>query len=164
MGEGEVRVVDMHVRAKSPADQAWIEALLTERWRSTEVVFGDATLAADRLPAWIAGKREGLATYHLAQRAELVTLDAVVPGRGVGTALVQALADHLRAAGWSALHVSTTNDNLDALRFYQRRGFCITAIHPGAIDQARRLKPVIAEIGRYGIPIRDEIELVLQLK
>lgn len=151
----------MRVREKSPADQDWIETLLAERWGSTDVVFGGASHAAHRLPAWIAGDRQGLATYHLAERADLVTLDAVVPGRGIGTALVQALADHLRAAGWPALHVSTTNDNLDALRFYQRRGFRLKAVYPGAIDQARRLKPTIPQIGHYGIPIRDEIELIL---
>jgi hypothetical protein len=55
----------------------------------------------------------------------------------------------------------TTNDNLDALRFYQRRGLRLVAVHAGAVDEARRLKPEIARVGEYGIPIRDEIELEL---
>ncbi|MGD8245715.1 MAG: hypothetical protein PVG25_02965 [Anaerolineae bacterium] len=57
----------------------------------------------------------------------------------------------------------TTNDNLAALRFYQRRGFSLVAVHPGAVDQARTLKPEIPAIGHSGIPIRDEIELELPL-
>ena len=58
----------------------------------------------------------------------------------------------------------TTNDNLDALRFYQRRGFRITAIHAGAVDDSRaRLKPEIPEAGDHGIPLRDELELELTL-
>ncbi len=68
------------------------------------------------------------------------------------------------AAGCRRFWVLTTNDNVDALRFYQRRGFRLTAIRCGAVDQARRtLKPQIPMIGNYGIPIRDEIELAQDL-
>jgi hypothetical protein len=56
----------------------------------------------------------------------------------------------------------TTNDNLDALRFYQRRGFRLAKLRRGAVDAARsRLKPTIPEVGSFGIPIRDEIVLEL---
>jgi len=58
----------------------------------------------------------------------------------------------------------TSNDNLDALRFYQRRGLRLVAVHRGAIDEARRVKPSIPATGEYGIPVRDEIELELQLR
>jgi ribosomal protein S18 acetylase RimI-like enzyme len=57
------------------------------------------------------------------------------------------------------VRVTTTNDNLNALRFYQRRGFRIMGVHPGAVNEARRLKPSIPAIGAYGIPICDEIDL-----
>ena len=58
------------------------------------------------------------------------------------------------------LWLITTNDNLDALRFYQRRGLRLAALRPGAVDESRAaLKPSIAEVGEYGIPIRDEIVL-----
>jgi GNAT superfamily N-acetyltransferase len=113
------------------------------------------------LPALIGGEQEGLATYQIRRTniAELITLDAVTAKRGVETALIEALVSRLRVEGVSVLRVITTNDNLDALRFYQRRGFRITAVRPGAVDEARRVKPSISEIGEYGIPIRDEIEL-----
>ena len=57
----------------------------------------------------------------------------------------------------------TTNDNLNALRFYQGRGFRLVAVHPGAVEASRRLKPQIPELGSFGIPIRDELELELSL-
>jgi hypothetical protein len=70
----------------------------------------------------------------------------------------------VRAAGLSRIWVVTTNDNLDALRFYQRRGFRLLALRPAAVDAARRsLKPSIGTVGSYGIPLRDELELVLDL-
>jgi GNAT superfamily N-acetyltransferase len=91
--------------------------------------------------------------------AELVTLDAITAGLGVGTALIEALLSRLSAEGVEILRVTTTNDNLSALRFYQRRDFRITEVRPGAVDDARRLKPSIPIVGEYGIPIRDEIDL-----
>lgn len=52
----------------------------------------------------------------------------------------------------------TTND--EALRFYQRRGFRLSALRTGAVDESRsRLKPQIPTAGDFGIPVRDEIEL-----
>jgi hypothetical protein len=57
----------------------------------------------------------------------------------------------------------TTNDNLEALRFYQRRGFVLSRLRPGAVDKSRAsLKPQISTTGEFGIPIRDEIELELR--
>jgi hypothetical protein len=60
--------------------------------------------------------------------------------------------------------VVTTNDNLDALRFYQRRGFRLAVLRPGAVDRSREsLKPGIPETGAGGIRLRDELELQMDL-
>ena len=78
--------------------------------------------------------------------------------RGIGTALLEAVIEAV--AGCDRIWLVTTNDNLEALRFYQRRGFVLSALRPGAVDEARRrLKPRIAGIGEFGIPLRDELEL-----
>lgn len=54
----------------------------------------------------------------------------------------------------------TTNGNVDALRFYQRRGFRLSELHPGATAAAREtLKPGIPLLGNHDILIRDEIIL-----
>jgi GNAT superfamily N-acetyltransferase len=153
----------MQVRLKRSGDQAWIDKVLADRWGPPGLVVARGELLDPRpLPAFIAGEREGLATFRIAADrsfAELVTLDALVPRRGVGTALVDALRAYLRGEGVPLLRVTTTNDNLDALRFYQRRGFRIVAVRPGVVDAARRLKPSIPAVGAYGIPLSDEIEL-----
>jgi GNAT superfamily N-acetyltransferase len=109
------------------------------------------------------GKNE-IAIAEAKRAVEMVPIskdavDAVTTRRGAGTALIEALVSRLRAEGVSLLRVTTTNDNLDALRFYQRRGFRIIAVRPGAVDESRRVKPSIPATGEYGIPIRDEIEL-----
>jgi GNAT superfamily N-acetyltransferase len=151
------------VREKTAADQPWIEGLLRERWGGTVVVVHGARFDAAALPALVAGDRQGLATYCIDGEGELVTLDALRPRRGVGTALLGELVRRLSASGISTLRVTTTNDNLDALRFYQRRGFRLARLRCGALDETRRLKPAIPATGAYGIPLRDEIELRLDL-
>ena len=154
----------MKVRDKEPEDQPWIEKILSERWGGVQVIVHNEIFDAHLLPALVAGEKDGLATFRIQQTnrvkfAELMTLDAVTANQGVGTALVEVLISRLRVEFVTALRVTTTNDNLNALRFYQRRGFRITEVRPGAVDKSRCIKPSISLIGEYGIPIRDEIEL-----
>jgi ribosomal protein S18 acetylase RimI-like enzyme len=78
----------------------------------------------------------------------------------VGSALIAEVEQIARRAGCTRLWLITTNDNVDALRFYQRRGFRLAALRPGAVDDSRtRLKPEIPDVGDHDIPIRDELEL-----
>lgn len=62
-----------------------------------------------------------------------------------------------------AIRSLSPDDNLNALRFYQKRGFVLVAIYRNALDIARKLKPEIPLIGNDGIPLRDEIELEMIL-
>ena len=160
----------MQIREKEPADEPWISSVLDEHWGANGtgiiIVHGES-FDARTLPALIAGEKDGLATYKIAPdtlTAELVTLDALKPHQGIGGALIDALVARLQLQGVNVLRVTTTNDNLDALRFYQRRGFRIVAVRPGAVDEARKIKPTIPAVGEFGIPIRDEIDLELQIE
>ncbi len=122
-------------------------------------------LARPAVVAFDAGAVAGVLTYDVVgDSCEILTLHAARQWSGVGSALVAMVARLAAAAGCRRLWVLTTNDNVDALRFYQRRGFRLSDIRYGAVDQARRtLKPQISMTGNYGIPIRDEIELAQDL-
>ena len=111
------------------------------------------------------GELVGVATYVVdGDACELLTLHADTRLTGVGTALVEAVRARALDAGCGLLWVVTTNDNVDALRFYQRRGFRLARLRTGAVDQSRdTLKPEIPAIGDHGIPLRDEIELEMSL-
>jgi len=112
------------IRPAGPADVAWIADFLRERWGTTTVVVHGKVVDAAQLPALIAEPRRGLATYRrLGGDAELVTLNAVPPGVGTGTALLESLTRKLGAEGCARLWLTMTNGNLSALRFYLRRGF-----------------------------------------
>jgi ribosomal protein S18 acetylase RimI-like enzyme len=154
----------MVIRDRSDHDAAWIEALLRARWGGTIIVVNGEAIDATQLPSLVAGERDGLATYRLrGDEAQLVSLDAVDPGRGTGTQLVNALLERLQQQGVRRIWVTTTNDNLAALAFYQRRGFEIRQVRPDAIEAARRIKPAIPLVAENGIPIRDEIDLCREL-
>jgi GNAT superfamily N-acetyltransferase len=120
-----------------------------------------------RLPGIVAlleGAPAGLATYRVvAPDCELTSINSVVEGCGVGSALVAEVARRATVAACKRLWLITTNDNTAALRWYQKRGFVLAALHRDGIVQARRLKPSIPLRGADGIPIRDELELELAL-
>lgn len=151
------------IRPLAPADRPWAETFLARRWGSAQIVSRGVLHAAGRLPGFLASDGAapcGLVTYHLQGKAcEIVTLDSLVEGIGIGTALVQAVCSVARQAGCRRVWLITTNDNLPALRFYQKRGFRLAAIHRDALDRSRRLKPEIPPLEWQGIPLRDEIEL-----
>jgi GNAT superfamily N-acetyltransferase len=162
----ETRAGDVDLRIAPPADdadRAWLRALWHREWGGeTMVSRGRLHRLADlpALLAWHGGERAGAATYWVeGSQCELTSLNALAQWQGVGTALLVAVEDAAHRAGCARLWLITTNDNVDALRFYQRRGYRLTAVHPGAVDRARHLKPSIPPTGRYGIPLRDELEL-----
>ncbi|MGA8760227.1 MAG: GNAT family N-acetyltransferase [Stellaceae bacterium] len=149
------------IRRAGPADATWIVNFLRGRWSTTTIVVHGEVIEAAELPALIiAGDRQGLATYRaLGRDAELVTLDAMPTGAGIGTVLIEALVTRLHGEGRERLWLTTTNDKLSALRFYMRRGFRVIQVRPGAVDAARKLKPTIPVIGEHGIPVNEEIDL-----
>ena len=149
-------------RALREDERPWAAAVLLARW-GEEVLGEGAVHRPAELPAVVAeaaGVRVGLATWTVvADIAELVTVDALREGAGAGGALVEAVADAARAAHCRVLRVLTTNDNLPALRLYQRHGFALTGLLPGTVAAARARRPALPLTGHAGIAIRDELQL-----
>ena len=139
-----------------------------ERSGGEVVVTGGKARDASLLEGFVAeadGEPVGLATYETrGAECELVTLDSVREGIGAGSALLAAVANAAWKQGCRKLSVVTTNDNVRALGFYQRRGFVLVALRTRAVEKSRRLKPEIPELGLFDIPIRDELELALDLR
>ena len=100
------------------------------------------------------GEKVGLVTYSIVDEScEIVTLNSTHPSSGVGTALIEAVGDIAIKSACQRLWLITTNDNMNALRFYQKRGFVLVAVHRNALELSRRLKPEISLIGYDGIKI-----------
>lgn len=106
----------------------------------------------------------GLITYQRrGRRMEVVSLDSIRSGQGIGSALLAHLEKAAVQEGCQVIWLITTNDNLPALSFYLRRGYLLVATHWGAVTRARRLKPEIPRLGVGGVPIEDELELAKDL-
>jgi GNAT superfamily N-acetyltransferase len=148
-------------------DREWAAELLAREWGSTVVVSRGRVHDAAGLPGLVAHigvDRVGLVTWSArGADCEVVTLNSVVERRGVGRALLAGVAQEAAALGCRRLWLVTTNDNLHALRFYQRLGWDLVALHRGAVDEARLLKPEIPNVGLDGIALRHELELELRL-
>ena len=159
----------MKIRPWEPADQAAAQAFLARHNSLRGARLGDLVHPLDH-PALVAeaagGQMLGMLTYVPGQdwqQCEILTLHAGEQWRGAGTALIEAAGQLAGQQGCTRLRVITTSDTVDALRFYQRRGFCLVRVHRGAVDRSRAsLKPEIPGVGAYGIPLRDEIELEKQ--
>lgn len=106
----------------------------------------------------------GMVTYIIKDKGcEIISLDSIREGKGIGTSLIQTVESTALQNKCEIVKLITTNDNLSALRFYQKRGFVLSKFHKNAVQRARELKPEIPLIGHDGIPLRDEIELVKYL-
>lgn len=158
----------MLVRPSVPADLAQVESFLDEHG-SVRVARLSELVDARTHPSLIAEEEGGLAgvlTYVVEGDAcEVLTLHAAERWRGAGTALLEEVERVATSAGCRRLWLITTNDNVDGLRFYQRRGFRLASLHPGAVDRSRdALKPEIPVTGDHGIPLRDELVLEKELR
>ena len=153
----------MLVTDLSDSDRTWVRERTELLFGGDLVVSRDVVHTPADLPGFICAEgneRVGLATFMIdGDRCELVTLDALCQWCGVGTALLEAVEKAAVAAGCTRIWMITTNDNIDALRFFQRREFRISEVRPNGMDAIRKLKPGVPSVGHYGIPIRDEIEL-----
>jgi GNAT superfamily N-acetyltransferase len=163
-------VNDQEVRIRpvnEGGDRPMLAWLVAELWGSELVAVHGSVLQPAELPGFIAERSRrvvGLLTYQLAgDLLEIVTLNAIERRVGIGTMLIEAAVSTARRSGCRDIRLTTTNDNVDALRFYQRRGFRLAELRPGAVDRSRQEKPEIPRVGEYGIPLHDEIDLTLQV-
>jgi ribosomal protein S18 acetylase RimI-like enzyme len=154
------------VRPIEPDDRDELVDHVVDDWGSTKVATRGRLLDVTVLPGFVAedfGEWLGYATYELRDgELEVAVISTEGARRGAGSALLAACVRAATDAGATRLWLITTNDNTAALRFYQRRGFVLVELRPGAVAEARRtIKPEIGLLGNDDIPIRDEIELEL---
>ena len=156
-----------HIKPINSLDRKWLARFLEKHWRSTKIVTRGRVYSADELAGFVARQDDqpvGLVTYRIeGEECEIITINSLKEGGGIGSALVSVVRNAAISANCNRLWLITTNDNLDAMRFYQKRGFSFVTVHRSAIEESRRLKPEIPLIGKNGIPIRDEIEFEMLL-
>jgi ribosomal protein S18 acetylase RimI-like enzyme len=150
------------------SDRPEVAEFIERHWGSTKIMSGGRAYYPHELEGLIERRDEqivGLLTMHVVSDSlEVLTLNSTLEGQRIGSSLMLAAIDDARKRGLNRIWLTTTNDNLRAIGFYQRLGFRIVAVHVDAVDEARKVKPEIPEIGRQGIPIHDEIVLELTIQ
>ena len=156
-----------HIHRLTANDLPRLRKFWQEHWGDDFVVAHGTVFNPENVSGFIAlddNDWVGLVTYTFTDtECEIVSIDTLRENEGIGRALIQNVIDEARANQCSRVHVTTTNENLRALGFYQICGFKLSALRVNALEESRKVKPSIALLGENGIPLRDEIELEISL-
>ena len=155
------------LRRLTQEDLPRLRQFLLEHWGGEEMITRGKVYRPEQLEGFVVEDGEewiGLLTFAMEDgECELTSLDSLREGQGIGSKLIDEAIKEARRRGCKRLFLITSNDNLNALGFYQKRGFEIAAIYRGAVNQTRKIKPGIPLVGYNNIPLRDEIELEIKL-
>jgi len=155
------------IRRLTPDDLPRLRQFWIEHWDGEEMITRGNVYRVEQLDGFVAedgSEWVGLLTFYIKNgECEVTSFDSLREGQGVGTKLMNAVLDEARKQNCKRVFLVTTNDNMHALRFYQKRGFALVALYREAVNESRKLKPSIPLTGFDDIPIRDEIELEMIL-
>ena len=144
-----------------------VSTILKDEWNCPPSVSRGRVVDTTTLPGFISlsgNKVNGVITYNIEESdCEIVTLNSLEENKGIGTALIHAVVAVAKENGCRRLWLITTNDDIGAIRFYQRKGFDLAAAHINAMEISRKMKPSIPMIGMNNIPIKHELEFEMWL-
>lgn len=150
------------IRRLTRDDLSRLRQFWMKHWGGETMIMHGLEVRYDEVEGFVFGDWAGLITFMIGKdQCEITSLDSLQAGRGIGTQLIDEVILEARKRNCHRLFLITTNDNLNALGFYQRRGFELSALYRGAVNETRKSKPSIPLIGENRIPLRDEIELEL---
>lgn len=148
-------MIDLHNRER-------VNHFICEHWYSTDMIIRGEIVDMSKVDGIIALENEeimGLLTYRICNKiCEITSLDSLVEGKGIGTTLIKRAIGIARECGCQKIIVVTTNDNIVAIRFYQKRGFDMAGFYRNSLADSRKIKASIPFVGDNGIPLKHEIE------
>jgi N-acetylglutamate synthase-like GNAT family acetyltransferase len=145
-------------KAVSEIIKGWGSDILVSKGKTYKTEDLDGILTYDN------NKIIGLGLYYIKNNeCEIVLLETFLQNKGIGTQIIEKIKEVAKIKNCKRIWLITSNDNIDAIKFYQRKGFNIANIYKNAMDKSRELKPSIPLIGNYEIPIRDEIEFEIKI-
>lgn len=151
------------IRPVQGKDSQLIAEMMEKNWGGEPLVIRGLKYYPSKLPGLMVlddRRIVGFLFYEIQNRAcEIIVFEIFDKFHGIGTQVLNQLIEIAKNKDCKKIHLMTTNDNLDALRFYQKRGFHICGIHIDSVKNSRKIKPAIGEFGDFGIPLRDEIDL-----
>ena len=157
----------MDIQQIDQFNREWIDEFILQQWFSMQMVVRGESIDLSTAAGYYAVEGDeiiGLITYRITDNEmEILSLDSLRENKGIGTELLNKAIFKAVETGCSKITLITTNDNLLALRFYQKRGFDMCRLYCNAIEQSRKIKPEIPLFGENGIRIKHEIQLEMIL-
>lgn len=157
----------MGIRNISEQNRQQVNDFISSHWFCTNMVVRGEIVDMTKMDGFVMYNDEtiiGLVTYRIKDReCEIMSLDSLRENQGIGTALVNKVVEEAIKTKCTKVKLITTNDNINAMRFYQKRGFDIVRIYQNSLEVARRMKPSIPVIGEFGIPLKHEIEFEMDI-
>ena len=149
-----------HIRRLAQNDLIRLQDFWSKQWGDDFIVVHNEIIHYDEVDGFIYDDWAGVITFTIrGEECEITSLDSLNVGKGIGTTLIDVVLREAKEKKCRRVFLITTNDNLYALGYYQRRGLELAAIYRGAVNESRKIKPSIPLIGENNIPLRDEIEL-----
>jgi ribosomal protein S18 acetylase RimI-like enzyme len=157
----------MDINIISLENRKQINDFISEHWFSTDMVVRGELVDMTSLDCFVIHDSEaiiGLLTYRIKDdECEIMSLDSLNEKQGIGTNLLNTVIEIASKNKCTKVKLITTNDNVNAIRFYQKRGFDMVKLYHNALDTSRNLKPSIPLLGDFNIPLKHEIEFEMLL-
>lgn len=152
----------MMIERITPSCRETITAFIQQQWYTTTMIIRGKEIDMTQVEGFYVkenGDLIGLITYLVyGDTLEITSLNSLRENRGIGTQLLETVVEEAQKRGCRRVVLITTNDNIRAIQFYQKRGFDMANLFRNALEVSRKLKPEIPLIGENGIPLRHEIE------
>ena len=159
--------MQIQIRKIVESDYLWIKQEWIQHFGSEKIISKGISYYPHKVPGYIAemnNKRIGHISYFIHELdCEIVSLVVNMANSGIGSTLIEKVVSVAKKTGSKRVWLLTTNDNSNAIRFYQKKGFNIAALFPNSISELRKIQPEIPLLGFDDIPIRDEIEFEMIL-
>ena len=144
-----------------------VDEFIKQHWHTTTMIIRGKEIDMTKTEGFYFREGEdiiGLITYMVYDNLlEIISLDSLHENQGIGSKLLGAVIHEAKERKLQKIVLITTNDNINAIKFYQKRGFDMVRLFHNALDISRKLKPEIPLIGENSIPLRHEIEFELYI-
>lgn len=144
-----------------------VDEFIEQHWYTTTMIIRGKEIDMTKTEGFYFSKGEdiiGLITYIVYENIlEVTSLDSLQENQGIGSKLLDAVIYEAKNRRLQKIVLITTNDNINAIRFYQKRGFDMVRLYHNALNISRKMKPEIPLIGENSIPLRHEIEFELSI-
>ena len=138
-----------------------INEFIRQQWYTTTMIIRGKEIDMTKTEGFYVREGEnivGLITYIVyGSVLEILSLDSLRENQGIGTKLVETVIEEAKDRKLQKIVL------INAIRFYQKRGFDMANLFRDAVTAARKKKSEIPLIGENSIPLRHEIEFELVL-